>query len=276
MAARYNVEPAPLLSTLKSTVFKGASDDELLALVVVANEHQLNPFLKEIYAFPAKGGGIVPIVSVDGWNRLANSHPQMDGLEFEFEHDAAGELVSCTAVFHRKDRARPIKVTEYLAECRRNTEPWKMQHRMLRHKALIQGARVAFGFSGLHDEDEARDIIDNDPVANAKPVKEAAPEPSFALPPGAEMPPVQKPEPQPAKPQAQSPIQRDIKTLRGLIKMAGFTELALINLLREAGVDESLSTLEEIGEVNPAAIRSACEPWAKTLEALKAAAKGEQ
>jgi hypothetical protein len=33
-----------------------------------------------------------------------------------------------------------------------------MPKRMLRHKALIQCARVAFGFSGIFDEDEARDI----------------------------------------------------------------------------------------------------------------------
>ena len=65
-----------------------------------------------------------------------------------------------------------------------------------------------------------------------------------------------------------------MKTLRGLLKQSGFTDLALINLLREVGVDESLSTLEEIGEANPAAIRAACEPWAKTLEALKAKARG--
>ena len=30
-----------------------------------------------------------------------------------------------------------------------------MERRMLRHKAMIQGARVAFGFSGITDEDEA-------------------------------------------------------------------------------------------------------------------------
>jgi hypothetical protein len=30
-----------------------------------------------------------------------------------------------------------------------------MERRMLRHKATIQGARVAFGFSGITDEDEA-------------------------------------------------------------------------------------------------------------------------
>lgn len=158
MASRYNVEPSKLLLTLKDTVFKGANESELLALVVVANEYGLNPLTKEIYAFPAKGGGITPIVSIDGWTRIINQHPQMDGIEFEFEHDDAGNLVSCTAILWRKDRNRPVKVTEYFAECKRNTEPWKMEHRMLRHKALIQAARVAFGFAGIYDEDEAERI----------------------------------------------------------------------------------------------------------------------
>jgi phage recombination protein Bet len=155
MAGKYNVEPTKLLETLKNTVFRGASNDELLALVVVSNEYGLNPLTKEIYAFPAKGGGIVPVVSIDGWLRMMNDHPQFDGIDYEFEHDEQGKLISCTSVIYRKDRAHPTRVTEYLAECRRNTEPWKMERRMLRHKATIQGARVAFGFSGITDEDEA-------------------------------------------------------------------------------------------------------------------------
>jgi hypothetical protein len=154
MAGRFSVEPTKLLDTLKSTVFKGATNDELLALVVVSNEYGLNPLLKEIYAFPAKGGGIVPVVSVDGWIRMMNDHPQFDGLDFEWEREG-GKLISCTAIIHRKDRAHPTRVTEYLSECKRNTDPWKMEHRMLRHKATIQGARVAFGFSGIMEEDEA-------------------------------------------------------------------------------------------------------------------------
>ena len=157
MASRISVDPSKLLNTLKATVFKGATDEELLALVVVANSYNLNPLLKEMYAFPAKGGGIVPVVSVDGWINLANSHPQMDGMDFEME-EREGKLFSCTCTIHRKDRSHPIRVTEYLSECKRGSEPWKMEHRMLRHKALIQAVRVAFGFSGIYDEDEARDI----------------------------------------------------------------------------------------------------------------------
>jgi phage recombination protein Bet len=165
MASRFNVEPTKLHETLKNTVFKGASDSEMMTLVVVANEYGLNPLTKEIYAFPAKGGGIVPVVSIDGWIHLANSHPQMDGVDFEFAHDEGGKLVSCTCIIHRKDRSRPVKVTEYLAECRRGTEPWKMEYRMLRHKSLIQCSRVAFGFSGIVDDEEAVSLRDVTPPA---------------------------------------------------------------------------------------------------------------
>jgi phage recombination protein Bet len=173
MASKFSVEPTKLLDTLKSTVFKGASNEELLALVVVANNYGLNPLLKEIYAFPAKGGGIVPVVSVDGWIRMCNDHPQMDGAEFT-DHHEGGKLVSVTCRIHRKDRSHPTVVTEYLAECKRNTEPWKMENRMLRHKALIQCARVAFGFSGIQDEDEAKDTIASARIATGRVVNESA------------------------------------------------------------------------------------------------------
>jgi phage recombination protein Bet len=180
MAQRFNVEPAKLLTTLKNTVFKGASDDELMALVIVANEYNLNPLKKEIYAFPAKGGGIVPVVGVDGWISIMNSRPAFDGIEFEVENDEGGELVSCTAIIHIKDRSRPVKVTEYFDECKRNTDPWNnMPRRMLRNRALAQAVRIAFTAGGIIDEDEASNLLD--PVQQAKPVHatvtESAPTP---------------------------------------------------------------------------------------------------
>ena len=159
MASRFKVEPMKLLGTLKATVFKNATNEELLALVVVANEYNLNPLTQEIYAFPnSQGGGITPVVSVDGWINILNRHPNFDGLEFEYAEEA-GRPVSCTAVIHSKDRTHPVRVTEYFAECARKTGPWtQYPRRMLRHKALIQGARIAFGFSGIYDEEDARDI----------------------------------------------------------------------------------------------------------------------
>jgi len=173
MAAKFNADPAKLLDTLKATVFSAArNNEELQALVIVSNQYGLNPLTKEIYAFPAKGGGIVPVVSIDGWANLANSHPAMDGVDFEWCHDE-GKLISCTAIIYRKDRTHPVKVTEYLSECKRATDPWKMEHRMLRHKAFCQCVRIAFGFSGIYDEDEAERITstrDVTPKAESSPL----------------------------------------------------------------------------------------------------------
>jgi hypothetical protein len=45
---------------------------------------------------------------------------------------------------------------------------------MLRHKAMIQCARLAFGFAGIYDEDEGRRIAEAqeaEEVANAEPPK---------------------------------------------------------------------------------------------------------
>lgn len=149
-----------LSETLKSTAFKSntpVSDDQMTALLIVANQYGLNPFIKELYAFPDKGG-IVPVVSVDGWSRILNSHNQFDGMEFKADDS------SCTCIIYRKDRAHPTSATEYMDECRRENSPaWKSHpRRMLRHKAMIQAARLAFGFTGIYDQDEAERIVEID------------------------------------------------------------------------------------------------------------------
>ena len=149
-------EQSDLLTTLKATAFKGqVSDAQMGALLIVANQYGLNPWTKEIYAFPDRNNGIVPVVGVDGWSRIINSHPQFDGMDFEQDEE------SCTCVIYRKDRSHPVKVTEWMSECKREgVGPWKSHpKRMLRHKATIQCARLAFGFTGIFESDEAERII---------------------------------------------------------------------------------------------------------------------
>jgi phage recombination protein Bet len=171
MAARCNVEPAKLHSTLKNTVFSKATDDELLALVVTANVYELNPLLRELYAFPKKGGGIVPLVSLDGWLKIANRQPNFDGMDVEVYGDSTNPTHATCEVF-LKDRSHSIKITEYFSECYRNTEPWNtMPRRMLRNKVIIQAIRVAFGIGGIHDEDEAIDIAEVRDVTPPKAAK---------------------------------------------------------------------------------------------------------
>jgi phage recombination protein Bet len=196
MASRCNVDPAKLHQTLKATVFKGATDEELLALVVTANTYELNPLLKELYAFPKKGGGITPMVGIDGWLKIANRQPNFDGMDVEVYGDGKTPT-HATCEIHLKDRSRPVKITEYFDECKRNTDPWtQMPRRMLRNKAIIQAIRVAFGIGGIHDEDEAADISEvRDVTPKRQPVK-AITNNGFTIDPFAK-PPQAEPEPEP-------------------------------------------------------------------------------
>jgi phage recombination protein Bet len=169
LAAKLSIPQSDeLVAVLKQTAFKGqVSDAQMSALLIVAANYGLNPWTKEIYAFPDKNNGIVPVVGVDGWSRIINTHPQFDGMDFE--QDAEG----CTCIIYRKDRSHPIKVTEYMSECKRGTQPWQSHpKRMLRHKAMIQCARLAFGYVGIFDQDEAERIAEVD--VNARPARQSA------------------------------------------------------------------------------------------------------
>ena len=159
MADRYGMETRAFEQTLRATIFPAnAPVEEFAAFLLVAKQYNLNPITKEIYAFPKRGGGIVPVVSIDGWMNLINSNSNFDGMDFDQQHDDKGELISIKCTIYRKDRSHPVSVTEYLSECIRPTDPWKMKHRMLRHKSAIQCARYAFALSGIYDEDEAEKI----------------------------------------------------------------------------------------------------------------------
>ena len=190
MADRFGVDPDKMATTMKATCFRQrgrdggpapeVSNEQLMALVIVAEQFGLNPFTRELYAFP-DGGGIVPMISVDGWIRIVNEQPQFDGLEFSEGPPIEGgqygghpEWIDCT--IYRKDRARPVAIREYMAECFNERSPvWKKSpRRFLRHRALIQCGRVAFGFGGGCGVAGDEEFLDVTPVAQLpepKPVK---------------------------------------------------------------------------------------------------------
>lgn len=168
LAARLSIDETEMQGIVMNTLMKAkgnnggqVSNEEFVTFLAIANEYHLNPLTKEIYAF-ANRGAVQPIVSIDGWLKIINSHPEFDGMEFEDSLDSNGQLAAITCRIYRKDRGRPTEVTEYLSECQDKSgksDPWKRwPARMLRHKATIQGARYAFGLSGIVDPDEAERI----------------------------------------------------------------------------------------------------------------------
>jgi len=186
-ADRYSIDANKLLQTLKATAFRQRgdqviTDEQMAALLIVADQYKLNPFTKEIYAYNDKGA-IVPVVSVDGWARIINEHPAFNGLEFRYSDEfitmPGGKPCPewCEVVIYRKDREKPTIVREFLDETYQEPRgekkipgPWQSHtKRLLRHKVLIQGARIAFGFAGIFDEDEAERIVERN-MGAAEPV----------------------------------------------------------------------------------------------------------
>lgn len=164
MADRYGMDKRAFEATIRATCMPSnvnVSNEQFAAFLLVAKQYKLNPITKEIYAFPSKGG-IQPIVGIDGWSNIINSNPQFDGIE-TIDHLTEGKITAITCKIYRKDRGHPTECTEYLSECKRDTQPWNQwPARMLRHKAIIQCARYAFSLSGIVDPDEAErmDMID--------------------------------------------------------------------------------------------------------------------
>ena len=153
-----------MIVSAKSQHGAQATNAEMAIVTGVCATYGLNPLVKECAAF-VSGGKLSVVVMVDGWYKLVNRRPEFDGVEFDDKFDANGNLTAITCRMYIKGRERPVCVTEYMAECRDpKSSVWqKWPGRMLRHKAYIQCARMAFGISEVIDDDEASRITANSP-----------------------------------------------------------------------------------------------------------------
>jgi hypothetical protein len=109
------------------------------------------------------------VVGVDGWSKVINSHHQFDGMKFVESAPGDDELpkyIECT--IFRKDRKVATSVREYMYEAHTNQGAWLTHpRRMLRHKAMVQCARICFGLSGIYDPDEAHRFVMNTDIRKA-------------------------------------------------------------------------------------------------------------
>ena len=147
------------------------SQNELEVLLLACERHGLDPLGREVYMLrsgdPLIGPALV-VVGVDGWSRILNTHKAFAGMQFRESSeliDGVPAWVECT--LHRWDRRVPTRVREYLVEVRGTGSAWLTHpRRMLRHKALVQCARLAFGLVDIYDHDEAHRITYSNQTAN--------------------------------------------------------------------------------------------------------------
>ena len=123
-----------------------ATQETCLRLIT---EYNLNPRADEIDLVQFEAGHWQVFITINGWAKLINAHPAFCGIEFS----EASELeegvplwMGCT--IYRTDRIKPIEIREYFTEMKTEHIAWQqMPRRMLRHRAMQQCARLAFGIT---------------------------------------------------------------------------------------------------------------------------------
>jgi RecT family len=133
---------------------------DLERLLMAAEKYGLDPLSREVFMLQSSADPTSPLVvliGVDGWTRIINSHEQFDGITFtestDLDHGVPA-WIECT--IFRRDRRVPLAVREYLCEVRGEHLSWITHpRRMLRYRALVQCAKLAFGLSGVCEAEDA-------------------------------------------------------------------------------------------------------------------------
>ena len=183
LAQWVGMDAQQLIKTIKAQCFKGIrnqdeiTDTQLAVYVQLANTLKLNPMLPGmLYAYPDKGGGIVPMIGPDGIFKLLMEHPEIISWDSQTEKDEDGELVA-TAKIWLKDADQPIVKRCYLSEWKIQSNPnWNTRPRhMLEIRALKLAARqVVHGIP--YDEDERIMMGDIESLKNVTPEQETTKE----------------------------------------------------------------------------------------------------
>lgn len=101
-----------MIDSIKSTVAKNATDEELYMFLKIASMYQLNPFMKEIWFAKTDKGQLMIMTSRDGYRKLAmrdrnfvkcHSSAVYENDEFEIEMDM-GDISAIKHKFTAKDR----------------------------------------------------------------------------------------------------------------------------------------------------------------------------
>lgn len=165
MAEQFKVDPDKLWNTMSKTCFKpepngrAFAPEEVMYVLMVAEQLGINPMRREIWAFRGKNGVVQPLVSVDGWKAIMLRQPAFDGYEIRYS-DSTVELANvgtvpewCECTIWQKGISHPITERVYMTEAFVATSPvWRSRPRhMLHHRALIQAIRFSFPVTGISD-----------------------------------------------------------------------------------------------------------------------------
>jgi hypothetical protein len=172
-----NLESPTTIETIKNSICKGASNEQLQTFLVLAKHFNLNPFAKEIY-FSSQIG---VFIGRHGKLRIANRHPDFMGLSScvirekdDFQYDAAnkkilkhitginnGKIIGAWATGKRRGFDDETVIC-YLDEYKKENPAWKSYTQdLISYKAEDRVLRKLFnsefeGITSIDPEDEFR------------------------------------------------------------------------------------------------------------------------
>lgn len=184
MAQKLNVDAGKLWNTMAKTCFKPDRDgmpfsnEEVMYVLMVAEQLDINPLRREIWAYRGKGGVIQPIVSIDGWKAIMLRQPNFDGYQITYSDStieiqgigSVPEWAECTIWL--KGVSHPTTERVFMQEVFVKSSPvWQKSPRlMLHHRALIQAIRFSFPVTGISDVGVSDDgeVIEGDDLISGR------------------------------------------------------------------------------------------------------------
>ena len=170
-----------MIETIKSTVAKNATDEELMMYLTLASRYDLDPFKKEIWFLKYKGNDPQIFTSRDGFLKIAKRDAEFKQIqsqavyendEFEIGQEMEDGVFKITSFKHKfgaKDRGKilgayciieyhtnkPLLTYVSYDEYKQPTPTWKKNgSSMIRKVAEKEACRLSAGVSGLHIPEE--------------------------------------------------------------------------------------------------------------------------
>lgn len=184
---------------------KNVGPYDVFSFLLTCKNLHLNPMLKQIYGFESKGK-VVTVISIEGWNEIANRHSQFDGFDYEFPAPQERQLTFNKVSFdggyrkvtpvtvtrkvseyiicrvYRKDRSHPIAVTTFFDEASTGSEPWAtMPMQMLQNRAMVNAIKKAFNVNAYAEDDRSymmptyQEIVESDSQTAPVAISDSAP-----------------------------------------------------------------------------------------------------
>jgi phage recombination protein Bet len=145
-------EQQAVVDVIRQTVCKGASDAQFKMFVEVCRSTGLNPFLREVWFVAEKG---IIMAGRDGYLRIANEHPQFDGMETRVERDANNIPVKAVCTVWRKDRNHPVICEAYYDEYKKDSPVWRQyKSAMIGKVCEVLSLKRSFSITGVVTEEE--------------------------------------------------------------------------------------------------------------------------